>query len=120
VSSESAQGRTSSRRPWDAISRDDRTLATSGQDGTVRLWDIESEQAVGAPLAGLPGHDAIGLLTPDGSSVIAGYATGQGYRWDIRPASLSRQACLVAGRALTRAEWDEFLPRRDYKPACTD
>ena len=47
---------------WVTISRDDRTLATSGLDGTVRLWDIESEQAVGAPLPGLPGHVAIGLF----------------------------------------------------------
>jgi WD40 repeat protein/DNA-binding SARP family transcriptional activator len=105
---------------WDAISRDDRTLATSGQDGTVRLWDIASEQAVGAPLPGLPGRDAIGLLTPDGNAVIAGYQTGQAYRWDIRPGSLIRQACLVAGRALTRAEWEEFLPGRAYGPACTE
>ena len=105
---------------WDTISRDDRTLATSGLDGTVRLWDIESEQAVGAPLPGLPGHAVIGLLTPDGNAVIAGYDTGRAYRWDLRPASLTRQACVVAGRTLTRSEWDEFLPGRDYKPACTD
>jgi WD40 repeat protein/DNA-binding SARP family transcriptional activator len=105
---------------WDTISRDDRTLATSGGDGTVRLWDIESEQAIGAPLPGLPGHQVVGLLTPDGNAVIAGYDTGQAYRWDLRPESLLRQACTVAGRTLTRVEWDEFLPGRDYKPACAD
>jgi len=105
---------------WDTISRDDRTLATSGADGTVRLWDIDSEQAIGAPLPGVPGLPAIGLLTPDGNAVIAGYETGQAYRWDIRPESLIRQACGIAGRPLTRAEWDEFLPGHDYKPACTD
>jgi WD40 repeat protein len=103
---------------WDTISRNDRTLATSGLDGTVRLWDIASEQAVGAPLPGPPGHQVIGLLTPDGN-VIAGYDTGQAYRWDIRSATLARQACQIAGRTLTRAEWDEFLPGRDYEPACT-
>jgi len=105
---------------WDAISRDDRTLITSGLDGTVRLWDIASEQAVGAPLPGLPGHQVIGLLTPDGSAAIAGYDTGQAYRWDIRAATLARQACRVASRTLTGVEWDEFLPGRDYEPACTD
>jgi hypothetical protein len=52
--------------------------------------------------------------------VIAGYQTGQAYRWDIRPESLIRQACLVAGRALTRAEWEEFLPGPAYVPACTE
>jgi DNA-binding SARP family transcriptional activator/WD40 repeat protein len=102
------------------ISRDDSTLLTSSFDGTVRLWDIDSEQAVGAPLPGLPGHGVAGMLTPDGNTVIAGYDTGQAYRWDIRPATLVRQACLIAGRTLTHAEWDEFLPGRDYKPACID
>jgi DNA-binding SARP family transcriptional activator/WD40 repeat protein len=102
------------------ISRDDSTLLTSSFDGTVRLWDIDSEQAVGAPLPGLPGHGVAGILTPDGNTVIAGYDTGQAYRWDIRPQSLVRQACQIAGRTLTRAEWDEFLPGRPYKPACTD
>jgi WD40 repeat protein/DNA-binding SARP family transcriptional activator len=105
---------------WVTISRDNRTLATSSWDGTVRLWDIKSEQAIGAPLPGLPGHGVTGLLTPDGNAVIAGYDTGQAYRWDIRPETLVRQACRIAGRGLTRAEWDEFLPGREYKPACTD
>ena len=40
------------------------------------------------------------------------------YRWDLRPESLARHACQVAGRRLTRAEWTEFLPGRDYNPAC--
>ncbi len=104
---------------WVTISRDNRTLATSSLDGTVRLWDIKSEQAIGAPLPGLPGHGVIGMLTPDGDAVVAGYDTGQAYRWDIRAASLVRQACGIAGRTLTRAEWDEFLPGRDYEPACS-
>jgi WD40 repeat protein len=105
---------------WVTISRDNRTLVTSSWDGTVRLWDIKSEQAVGAPLSGLPGHGVTGLLTPDGNAVIAGYDTGEAYRWDIRPKSLVRHACMVAGRTLTRAEWNDFLPGRDYRPACTD
>jgi hypothetical protein len=43
---------------------------------------------------------------------------GRAYLSDIRPASLARHACEVAGRRLTRAEWDEFLPGRAYDPAC--
>lgn len=104
---------------WIAISQDGSMLVTGSLDGTVRLWDIESEQALGAPLPGLPGHRVTELPTPDGKAIIAGYDTGQAYRWDIRPQSLVGQACLVAGRVLTRAEWDEFLPGRDYKPACS-
>jgi len=48
----------------------------------------------------------------------ATYASGRAYVWDIRSSSLVRQACRVAGRRLTRAEWAEFLPGRAYAPAC--
>jgi WD40 repeat protein len=101
-----------------AISPDDRTLATGARDGIVRLWDIKTDEPVGAPLPGLPGQRVIPLFTPDGSALIAAYASGRAYRWDIRTASLIRQACRVAGRRLTQAEWEEFLPGRDYDPAC--
>jgi WD40 repeat protein len=101
-----------------AISRDGRTLATGSEDSTVRLWDIETEQAIGAPLPGAPEGDVAAAFTPDGSRLIASYESGRAYRWDIRPESLARHACQVAGRRLTRAEWEEFLPGRDYDPAC--
>ena len=55
---------------------------------------------------------------PDGSGLFAAYETGKAYRWDIRASSLIRRACQVAGRRLTRAEWEEFLPGREFAPAC--
>jgi hypothetical protein len=58
------------------------------------------------------------IFTPDDTHLIAAYQNGRAYRWDIRPASLVRHACEVAGRRLTRAEWAEFLPGRAYEPAC--
>ena len=67
---------------------------------------------------GPAGQPVVPSFTADGNGLIAAYATGRRYRWDIRPESLVRQACQVAGRRLTRAEWQEFLPGRDYDPAC--
>ena len=87
-------------------------------DGTLRLWDIESEQAIGAPLPGPTGHFAVAMFTPDDSALIAGYDTGRAIRWDIRPASFIRRACQLAGPTLTRTEWAECLPGRDFDPAC--
>ncbi len=101
-----------------AITPDNRTLATGSETGAVQLWDIGSGQALGSPLPGVPSSGVIPAFTPDGSHLVATYASGRAYVWDIRPASLINHACDVAGRRLTRAEWEEFLPGRDYDPAC--
>jgi WD40 repeat protein len=100
------------------ITRDDRTLATGSDSGAVQLWDIPSGQALGAPLPGVPSHSVVPAFTPDGTHLVAAYDTGRAYIWDIRPGALARHACEVAGRRLTRAEWQEFLPGRAYAPAC--
>ena len=101
-----------------SFTSDNRTLATGSKTGAVQLWDIRSGQALGAPLPGVPSSGAIPAFTPDGGHLVAAYDSGRAYLWDIRPASLAKQACDVAGRRLTRAEWEAFLPRRDYDPAC--
>ena len=46
------------------------------------------------------------------------HGVGHGYRWDIRPSSWIRRACAIAGRNLTRSEWSDALPGREYAPAC--
>ena len=97
---------------------DGRTLATGSETGAVQLWDVASGQALGAPLPGVPSSAVVPTFTPDGSRLVATYASGRAYVWDIRPASLAKHACDVAGRRLTRAEWEAFLPGRAYAPAC--
>ncbi len=100
------------------VSPDGRTLATGTADGTIRLFDLQSERPIGAPLTGPPVGPVVPEFTPDGAFLFAISATGRAYRWDIRPSSWARHACAVAGRALTRAEWAEALPGREYTPAC--
>ena len=89
----------------------------TGLDGSVRLWDLASRRAIGKALPG-PDLAAVATFTRDGQYVVAVFADGRGYRWDVRPSAWSRQACAVAGRRLTRAEWAEALPERPYSPAC--
>jgi DNA-binding SARP family transcriptional activator/WD40 repeat protein len=101
-----------------AMSPDARMLATGSSEGTIRLFDLETRRSVGTPLPGLPSAPVAPLFTPDGAHLVALPISGRAYRWDVRAASWARHACEVAGRTLTRAEFSDVLPGRDYAPAC--
>ena len=100
------------------FSPDGQTLATTSGDGTTRLWDVRSGRPIGTPLPGLAGHDLAAAFVDGGTHLVTLHDNGRGYLWDIRPRSWARRACAVAGRTLTRAEWDDALPERTYAPAC--
>ena len=100
------------------ISPDGRHFVTSATDGQVRLWDRESQRPIGAPLPGPRNITAVAFFSPDGAYVYALFANGRGYRWDVRPGAWDRHACAVAGRRLTRDEWQTVLPDRSFAPAC--
>jgi WD40 repeat protein len=101
-----------------AISLDSRLLAVGGSNGAIQLFDLDSQQPLGSPLPALPKRRVAPLFTPDGNHLLVVTDGGRAYRWDLRPAAWARHACDVAGRRLTRAEWNEELPGRPYKPAC--
>jgi WD40 repeat protein len=100
------------------LSPDGRTLLTAGADGQVRLWDVASRRPIATPLPGQERINVTAHFSPDGRYVYAVFSNGRAYRWDVRPSAWTRQACSVAGRRLTRAEWHETLPDRPYAPAC--
>ena len=102
------------------FSPDARTVATSSSDGTVRLWDVASSRPIGSPLPGIPNVQVGAVFTRGGAGLAAVYESGQGYSWDIRPSSWARRACAVAGRSLTREEWNDALPEQSYEPACAN
>ncbi len=99
------------------LSADGRWLATTYGDGTARLWDAASGRPVGAPLTSASGN-ILSTAFVRGGSELAVVTERGGYVWDVRPESWERRACAVAGRRLTRAEWEAALPGRDYAPAC--
>jgi WD40 repeat protein len=95
-----------------------RLLLTAGTDGLIRLWDVKARTEYGAPLPGLEGQETHAAFTPDGTHVVSVGVDGNGVDWDIRPSSWERTACSVAGRTLTKDEWDQYLSGQGYNPAC--
>jgi WD40 repeat protein len=100
------------------VSPDGRSFVSAATDGQVRLWDRATLRPIGVPLPGPRNVTAVAFFSPDGAHVYAVFANGRGYRWDVRPSAWARHACPVAGRRLTRSEWQDVLPDRPFGPAC--
>jgi WD40 repeat protein/class 3 adenylate cyclase len=100
------------------FSPDGRTLAVSGFEPVASLWDVASGRQIGPTLSA---GDRLAMLdlSTDGRRLLEVHADGHGAVWDIDPESWKRRACELANRTLTRAEWDDLLPGRDYEPACS-
>jgi len=59
-----------------------------------------------------------GTFFPDGKQVIATFWSGLGVVWNVDPTAWRTQACRVANRELTRAEWNDVAPERSYRRIC--
>ena len=100
------------------FSPDERSVATSSADGTVRLWDAVTGRPIGSALEGLPNVQVGAAFIRGGTEVATVYDGGRGYVWGVTATSWTRRACAIAGRTLTRSEWAETLPGQPYEPAC--
>jgi WD40 repeat protein/DNA-binding SARP family transcriptional activator len=92
-------------------------VMTTSSDGKFRLWDLKSGKLIGPPLPGAD-TDGWGTFSPNGKYVIATFRSGIGVIWSVDPATWRRQACRIAHRTLTPAEWHNFLPDRGYRSIC--
>lgn len=107
-----------------AVDSQGERLALLRSDGAVRLWDLKTGAALAETLrldrlilAPFPSYDAIDF-SPDGRQ-IAIAAGSQLVLWDVEPASWVREACRIANRDLTRAEWAEYIgPDIAYEATC--
>ena len=107
-----------------SFSPDGSVLATAGDDGTLKLWDVAARRELGEPIpyAGVPSTTL--AFSPDGRTLAsAGDPAVALLLWDdvlwasdVR--AFEEQLCPIAGRNLTRSEWNEFLPDQDYRKTC--
>ena len=108
--------------------------ANAGDSGAVviRLYDTASGAQLGEPLpVGTTSSDvteqgayfqvsASFYVNPDGTRLLSG-AIGPGATvtlWDVDLSDWETMACRIAGRNLTRAEWDQYLADRPYRVTC--
>jgi WD40 repeat protein len=100
-------------------------LATNSLDRSVRLYDVATRTTLGTPITIANEQSNIMTLSLDGKQLAVGGEPATGEHaiqiWDLEPEHWVVAACRLAGRNLTRAEWDtnigDLAPYRATCPA---
>ena len=90
-----------------AFSVDGKRLVSSSEDGTARLWDLET----GENLRIISGSQALAssaAFTPDGKGLYVGGGDNTVWLWDTEVRALMTYACQVVNRDLTAAEREKY------------
>ena len=99
---------------------DSNTVVTAGMDEMVSMYDVERDLVRARPL---PASEQTGdghtfLIPRPSDELVVLNIDGPGHRYPLDAARWLAQACRIAGRDLTEAEWNRYVPNRPYKPAC--
>jgi WD40 repeat protein len=95
-----------------AFSPDSKLLLSTGDDGTVRLWDVEGRKPIATLQSHAQGYGYGVAFSPNSQWLVS---VGNDLRSyinvrDLDPLALLSRACDLAGRNLTQAEWSLYLP----------
>jgi DNA-binding SARP family transcriptional activator/WD40 repeat protein len=99
----------------------DSDFLVTGGAGQAAVWNVEQGASGGVRLDVDPSRpDANVLVGVRDDGTLVTFTDGTGARaWNVAPEGLLEQACMVAGRNLSRQEWDDVLPDRPYERTCS-
>jgi hypothetical protein len=85
-------------------------------DTTATVWDIRTRKRLGGAFPSPKFWVPAVAFEPSGRLLITEPVGA--VEWPLDRASLQRFACRVAGRSLTREEWQAVLPNQPYRRVC--
>ena len=91
---------------------------TSNHYGTAKLWFTSTLQQEGTALNTNQDTASSAAFDPHDDSVLIIDDHGNALTWPTSLAAWEQRACAIAGRNLTRAEWNRFLPGHEYATVC--
>ncbi len=95
-----------------------RRFATAGSgDGTIKVWFTAGLQQE-AKLASDPGATSAAAFEPGGKALVGVDDQGGAFAWPTSLTAWQQDACALAGRNLTRAEWTQFVAGPPYTSVC--
>ncbi|GAB2736387.1 hypothetical protein [Streptomyces bullii] len=105
------------------FSRDGRTLASGGNDNTIRLWNVtvpSDASAIGQSMS--PNARTGTFLSFSPRSEMLGVSSGVGTvrLWNLDVDAAIRRICSATRGVLTPERWNEYLPRLSYDPPCDE
>lgn len=102
-----------------AFSGDGKVLAAGGADDQIQLWDVETRELIGVLS---PHQQAVHSITfaPGGETLASVGEDDSIILWNLDEDDWNRQACRLANRNLTPAEWNTYLGTRPYRKTCTE
>ena len=99
-----------------AFHQDGDVLASGSENKLIALWNMNPPQLIGGPFTGSDGAVTGLAFSPDNSILYSGSDAGTISQWDIE--AWKQLACRLAGRNLSRAEWEQFFLNEPYRATC--